>query len=140
MFTQNNSPSAVTMNFGYYFTKFRYRTDFIIAILFITVCSFLVIGPLLQIIYTSFTYQTNDLRVVRDATVGDFTLYHYTRVFTQRLSKSLFFKPFMNSLLVGGGVTALAMTIGTLLAWVLSRTDVPLKKFCCLSLFWRPLW
>ena len=129
MFTQNNSQPLTPMNFRYYFTKFRYRTDFIIAILFITVFSFLVIGPLIQIVYTSFTYQSNDLRMVRDATVGEFTLYHYARVFTQRLSKSLFFKPFINSLLVGGGVTALAMAIGTLLAWVLSRTDVPLKRF-----------
>ena len=117
------------MNFAYYFKKYRYRTDLIIASLFILVFSFLVIGPLLQIIYTSFTYQSNDLRVVRDATVGEFTLYHYARVFTQRLSSSLFYKPFVNSLLVGAGVTVLAMVTGTLLAWVLVRTDVPLKRF-----------
>jgi len=117
------------MNFKYYFEKYRYRTDLIIASVFILVFAFLVIGPLLQIIYTSFTYQSNDLRVVRDATVGEFTGYHYIRVFTKRLSRSLFYKPFVNSLLVGAGVTGLAMVIGTLLAWVLVRTDVPLKRF-----------
>ena len=84
---------------------------------------------LLQIIYTSLTYQANDLRLVRDATVGDFTLYHYFRVFTGRLSRALFYKPFINSLVVGFGVTTMAMTLGTLLAWVIVRTDVPLKRF-----------
>lgn len=110
-------------------TKLRYRTDIIISIVFIVIFAFLVLGPLIQIIYTSLTYQSNDLRVVRDARVGQFTLYHYVRVFTGRLSRSLFFKPFINSLLVGGGVTLLAMVLGTLLAWVLVRTDVPLKRF-----------
>lgn len=102
-------------------TKLSHRTDIIIAIVFIVIFAFLVLGPLIQIIYTSLTYQSNDLRVVRDAEVGQFTLYHYLRVFTGRLSRSLFFKPFINSLLVGGGVT--------LLAWVLVRTDVPFKRF-----------
>jgi len=66
-------------------TKLRYRTDIIISIVFIVVFAFLVLGPLIQIIYTSLTYQSNDLRVVRDARVGQFTLYHYLRVFTGRL-------------------------------------------------------
>jgi len=100
-------------------TKLRYRTDIIISIAFIVVFVFLILGPLFQIIYTSLTYQSNDLRMVRDARVGQFTLYHYLRVFTGRLSRSLFFKPFINSLLVGGGVTLLAMVVGTVLAWVL---------------------
>ncbi len=82
-------------------TTLRYRSDILLAILFIVVFSFLVLGPLIQIIYTSFTYQSNDLRLVRDATVGEFTLYHYVRVFTGRLSQALFVKPFINSLLVG---------------------------------------
>ena len=90
-------------------TKLRHRTDIIISIVFIVIFAFLVLGPLIQIIYTSLTYQSNDLRVVRDAEVGQFTLYHYLRVFTGRLSRSLFFKPFTNSLLVGGGVTMMAM-------------------------------
>ncbi len=110
-------------------TKLRYRTDIIISIIFIVIFAFLILGPLIQIIYTSLTYQSNDLRVVRDARVGQFTLYHYVRIFTGRLSRSLFFKPFINSLLVGGGVTLLSMVVGAILAWVLVRTDVPFKRF-----------
>jgi len=129
MFTLNCTGSPWATRLKYNLKKYRHRTDFIIAVLFISVFSLLVIAPLVQIVYTSFTYQSNDLRLVRDATVGEFTLYHYVRVFTKRLSRSLFFKPFVNSLLVGGGVTVMAMVLGTLLAWVLSRTDVPLKRF-----------
>ncbi len=116
-------------SFKFQLTKLRYRPEIVISLLFIVLFSFLVLAPLIQIIYTSLTYQSYDLRLIRDAKVDQFTLYHYVRVFTGRLSRSLFFKPFVNSLLVGFGVTIVAMTMGTLLAWVLIRTDVPLKRF-----------
>jgi len=113
----------------FYLTKLRYRPNILLSILFLVIFSFLVIAPLLQIIRTSLTYQSNDLRVVRDATVGDFTLYHYYRVFASKLSKALFYKPFINSLVVGFGVTVMAMVLGTLLAWFFVRTDVAFKPF-----------
>ena len=83
----------------------------------------------MKIIITSLTYQDYDLRVVRGARLGAFTLYHYLRVFTGNLSYSLFVKPFINSLLVGFGVTVIAMILGSLLAWAIVRTDIPWKKF-----------
>jgi len=110
-------------------TKLRYRPYNIIALVLIVVLAFLVILPLVHIIITSLTYQRNDLRMVRDARVGAFTLYHYGRVFVGRLAQALFYKPFLHSLLVGIGVTFLSMLLGTLLAWVLVRTDIPFKGF-----------
>jgi ABC-type Fe3+ transport system permease subunit len=89
--------------------KLRNRPDILLALIFLLVFAFLVIAPLVQIIYTSLIYQSNDLRVVRDARVGQFTLYHYARIFSGRLARSIFYKPFLNSLLVGLGVTLFAM-------------------------------
>ena len=125
----SSSPSRKFSNIKFELTKIRYRPDILLSILFLIVFAFLVIVPLLQIIKTSLVYQQNDLRMVRDATVGQLTGYHYRRVFTGDLAQSLFFKPFLNSLLVGFGVTTLAMTLGTLLAWVVVRTDIPYKRF-----------
>jgi len=107
--------------------KLRHRPDILLSLLFLVVFSFLVIVPLLQIIKGSLTYQQTDVRMVRGAVAGQFTVYHYLRVFTGRLAQSLFFKPFWHSLVVGFGVTILAMTLGTLLAWVIVRTDIPFK-------------
>jgi len=63
--------------------------------------------------------------------VPGLVLLHFiiTAVFIGRLAQALFYKPFLNSLLVGVGVTTLSMLIGSLLAWVLVRTDIPYKKF-----------
>ncbi|RKX85421.1 MAG: iron ABC transporter permease [Spirochaetes bacterium] len=113
----------------YTLAKLRYRTDIILSIIFIVLFGFLVLVPLVKIIITSLTYQDYDLRVVRGARLGAFTLYHYLRVFTGNLSYSLFVKPFINSLLVGFGVTVIAMILGSLLAWAIVRTDIPWKKF-----------
>ncbi len=110
-------------------TKLRYRNYYIMAIIFLIIFAFLVIAPLIQIILTSLTFQRNDLRMVRGAKVGAFTFYHYSRVFIGRLAQALFYKPFLNSLMVGVGVTTLSMVIGSLLAWVIVRTDIPFKKF-----------
>lgn len=108
-------------------TKLRYRTYYIMAMIFLVIFAFLVIVPLIQIILTSLTFQRNDLRMVRGAKVGAFTFYHYSRVFIGRLAQALFYKPFLNSLMVGVGVTTLSMIIGSSLAWVLVRTDIPFK-------------
>jgi len=121
-------PSTIN-SLRYTLAKLRYRTDIILSIIFIVLFGFLVLVPLVKIIITSLTYQDYDLRVVRGARLGAFTLYHYLRVFTGNLSYSLFVKPFINSLLVGFGVTVIAMILGSLLAWAIVRTDIPWKKF-----------
>ncbi len=108
-------------------TKLRHRPDVLLSLLFLIVFSFLVIVPLLQILKGSLTYQQSDLRMVRGSVQGQLTAYHYLRVFTGRLAQSLFFKPFWHSLIVGFGVTFLAMTLGSLFAWVIVRTDIPFK-------------
>ncbi len=111
------------------FSKIRYRPYNILSIILIVVLAFLVLFPLVQIIVTSLTYQSNDLRLVRDARVGTFTLFHYSRVFVGRLAQALFYKPFLNSLFIGLGVTLLSMLLGTILAFILVRTDIPYKSF-----------
>jgi len=129
MISDSNIQSPNMLRLKFNLTKLRSRSYYIMALVFIVIFAFLVIVPLIQIIFTSLTFQKNDVRMVRGARVGAFTLYHYSRVFVGRLAQALFYKPFVNSLMVGFGVTVLSMTIGSLLAWVLVRTDIPFKKF-----------
>jgi iron(III) transport system permease protein len=84
--------------------------------------------PLVEIVRDALSIQSYDLAYHPDAKEGSFTLFHLKRVFTGRLSRSLFYKPMMNSLMVGAGVTLLAVTIGSGLAWLVVRTDLPFRK------------
>ncbi len=88
MRAERKSHSSKAQKLKFYFTKLRYRSDIAIALLFICVF-FLIIGPLVQILYTSFTYQSNELRVVRGATVGEFIFCRYLRVFLPAGCQSL---------------------------------------------------
>ncbi|NOY08412.1 MAG: iron ABC transporter permease [Spirochaetes bacterium] len=121
--------STIITKLKYQLIRIRYRTDILLSLIFIVIFSFLVLFPLVKIIVNSLTYQDYDLRLVRNARLGAFTGYHYIRVFASSLSYSIFIKPFINSLLVGFGVTIVAMILGSLLAWVIVRTDIPWKRF-----------
>ena len=100
------------------------RPEIILAAIFIAVLAFLVLNPLIKIIHDSLVFQSYDRAYHPDATEGDFTLFHLERVFTGRLSLALFYRPFVNSLMIGAGVTVLGVSVGTMLAWLLVRTDL----------------
>ena len=115
----------------------------VLTAMFVVVLAFLVINPLIEIIHDSLVIQSYDLAYFPDAKEGEFTLFHLTRVFTGRLSTSLFYKPFINSLMIAAGVTALSLFIGTLLAWLLVRTDLHFRPaFTALAVvpYMMPSW
>jgi iron(III) transport system permease protein len=109
--------------------RFKAKPELILAVAFIAVFSFLIVVPFLRMIYTSFTYQTYDLRLVRGAVEGAPTLFHYQRVFNSDLTPAVLINPLKNSLMVGLGVTVIAMFVGSILAWLFVRTDIPHKRF-----------
>ncbi|WP_336775914.1 ABC transporter permease [Paenibacillus sp. MMO-58] len=84
--------------------------------------------PVLKILYTTFIWRQQDVRLTGEANPGHFTLYHWTRVLASDMSMNLFYKPILNSLGVGFAVSALSMLIGCGLAWLVVRTNVPWKK------------
>ncbi len=113
----------------FYRAKLKSKPELILSMIFIVVFSFLIVVPFIKMIITTLTYQAYDLRLIRGAVKGAFTLFHYKRVFASDLTKSFFVTPLINSLGVGFSVTIIAMIVGSLLAWLFVRTDIPHKKF-----------
>ncbi|GMK47958.1 ABC transporter permease [Paenibacillus glycanilyticus] len=97
----------------------------LVALLFL---AYTVLWPVLKILYTTFLWRQQDVRLTGEANPGHFTLYHWTRVLASDMSMNLFYKPILNSLGVGFAVSALSMLIGCGLAWLVVRTNVPWKK------------
>lgn len=98
------------------------RPYVLIGVLLCVLLLALVVVPLLSLIHTTFTVSPNDLRRIRDATVGEFTLFHWADVLK---SRALLHLPLKNTLVVGVGTALLAVLLGTSLAWVVTRTDIP---------------
>jgi len=119
------------------------RPELVLGAILTVILGLLVITPLLEALRDAFTYQPYDIALRRDAEVGAFTLFHFERVFTGNLSLALFYRPFINSLMVGFGVTALAVVVGTGLAWLVIRTDLPFRStfgFLAVIPYMMPSW
>jgi len=109
----------------------RYLTTphVILAFLFIALMFYLIVFPLGRMIWTSLTWQIGDERFSRDAQTGVFTLFHWQRVFASRVTKAMVIAPLRNTFVTALGATLLALSIGSILAWLVTRTDLPLRKF-----------
>ncbi len=89
---------------------------------------YLILFPLFDMLSSTFTLAERDVRAAKGE-AGGFTLYYWQRLFTGNLSRKLLLEPLMNSLLIGFCVSVCAITVGSVLAWVIVRTDIPFKRF-----------
>ncbi len=98
-------------------------------IVFLVLLFFLVVIPLFFIVVNSFLFDSSGSRLVPGAREGTFTLFYWARVLFSKLSTSLLYKPGLHSLSIALGMTALSLVLGSLLAYVVVRTDIPFKRF-----------
>ena len=106
------------------------RPQVFLGIILIALMLYLVITPFLVMIQTTFTWQQSDQRLSREFTAeGEFTVFHWLRMFNSQLSQTMVYTPLMNTLIIAVCTSILALTLGTLLAWLVVRTDLPLRKF-----------
>ncbi|HPS41118.1 MAG TPA: iron ABC transporter permease [Anaerolineaceae bacterium] len=99
----------------------------VLSLIMLVVMFYMVIIPLYRMVITTITVQDSDLRVLKDATAGDFTTYHWMRMLTSKISRIMTYEPLTHSLTISLGATLLALTIGGFMAWLVVRTDVPGK-------------
>ena len=87
----------------------------------------LIVIPLLTMIKSTFTLAQSELRRV-DGKVGDFTLYYWKYMLVSKLSKAVLWEPLLHSLFCGAMTTLISVPLGSVLAWLMIRTDLPGKK------------
>lgn len=104
----------------------------IIVLIAIVLLTYLIVLPLLDMIATSFTLAQRDVRIAGGET-GAFTLYYWKRILASELTRKMLVEPLLNSLMIGFCVSVCAITLGSVLAWLMVRTDLPFKKFFSLA-------
>lgn len=104
----------------------------IIVLVAIVLLTYLIVLPLIDMISTTFSLAGKDLRVT-GGQAGDFTFYYWKRLLASELSGRLLIQPLMNSLLIGVSVSVCAITLGSVLAWLMVRTDLAFKPFFSLA-------
>ena len=88
----------------------------------------LVVWPLLQMVFSTFQLAPSEAKRVH-GTAGEFTLYYWQRLFNSQVSQNMLYKPLLHSLLIASSVSVLSILIGSLIAWLVVRSDLPAKGF-----------
>ena len=105
----------------------------IIVLIAVVLLVYLIVLPLLDMIATTFELAQRDIRAVGGGEAGDFTLYYWQRLLASELSWTMLIKPLINSLVIGVCVSVCAILLGSILAWLMVRSDLPFKKFFSLA-------
>ena len=87
----------------------------------------LIIIPLLTMISSTFTLAQGELRRVQGH-VGDFTLYYWKYILTGTMANAVLWGPLKNSFVCGFFTVLMSVPLGSVLAWLMIRTDIPGKK------------
>jgi iron(III) transport system permease protein len=95
----------------------------------LVVLAYLVLIPLYGIVERTLTWENTDIRMSRDAVPGEFTLFHWKNIILGRVANSFFFKPLVNTLITGSIAAVIALLLGGLLSWFVTRTDMPGRKW-----------
>ena len=105
----------------------------IIVLIAVVLLVYLIVLPLLDMIATTFELAQRDIRAVGGGKAGDFTVYYWQRLLASELSWTMLIKPLINSLVIGVCVSVCAILLGSILAWLMVRSDLPFKKFFSLA-------
>lgn len=88
----------------------------------------LIIIPLLIMIQNTFVVAKAELRSIPGAKIGDYTLYYWKYLLASPLTKTVFWEPLLHSLTIGLFVTLISVPLGSIMAWLMVRTDIPGKS------------
>ncbi|MHC1786466.1 MAG: ABC transporter permease [Christensenellales bacterium] len=87
----------------------------------------LIVIPLLQMLKETVTLARSEMRRV-DGSMGDFTLYYWKYLAASQLSGAVLWQPLVHSLTVGFLSALISVPLGSVLAWLMVRSDLPHKK------------
>lgn len=114
----------------------------LIGVLTALLFTYLIVVPIISIVLDAVRVQFgHERRLGKD--VGDLTLYYLDRAFFSPVATDLFWHPLFNTLTVALGAITLSLVIGTVLAWLISRTDMFGRRWFATALivpYMLPAW
>lgn len=87
----------------------------------------LIVIPLLSMVQNTFVVAKTELRTLKGSQIGDFTLYYWKYLLASPLTKTILWEPLLHSLLIGACTTLISVPLGSFMAWLMVRTDIPAK-------------
>ena len=104
------------------------KPHIVIGIALVLLLTGLVVIPFFQLVHDTAVWQEADRRISRTAQPGEWTFFHYKRVFSSPLSLNIFYRPLLHSITTSVAISFFAIILGAMMAWLVVRTDMPFKK------------
>lgn len=106
------------------------KPENIILVALVITLSVLTLVPLLSLIRDTFIVHSAEIFSIPDTPIGGITLYHWQKVFFDgETSMSIFYRPLMNTMLISFGSVVIAVVLGGMFAWLVTRTNIKYKSF-----------
>ncbi|WP_327639802.1 iron ABC transporter permease [Kribbella sp. NBC_00482] len=135
-------PASRLRRWRYRLSIARHEPTLVIGFVLTLLLLYLVIAPLVAVLSDAFRVQFGD-EPKTGQPAGGWTGYYLWRVFRSQISSILFWQPLVNTLMVAVGVTVLALLLGGVSAFLLTRTDIAGRKWLSTALvvpYMLPSW
>ncbi|MET8050919.1 MULTISPECIES: ABC transporter permease [unclassified Streptosporangium] len=99
-----------------------------LGLILVILLAYLVVAPLIAVLSDAFRLQYGD-DVHAGQQPGEWTGYYLWRVFRSQISGLLFWEPLLNTLVIAVGTTLFALVLGGGMAWLVTRTNVPGRRW-----------
>ena len=103
--------------------------EFIIALVLVVMLAYLVVVPLGNLAWRTFSWADGDQRISRDAVPGQATLAHWDRILLGRTANKMVWGPLANTLVTGTIAAICALFLGGALAWLVIRSNLPGRRW-----------
>jgi len=113
-----------------------------IGVLLLALFVYLILVPIGAMLTDAVVVQQIDHRAAHGEP-GSFTLYYLWRVFASPVSARLLWEPLANTLIISAAAIVLALVLGGVLAWLVSRTDLLGRRWFASALivpYMLPAW
>ena len=114
----------------------------LVGILTALLFTYLILVPIISMLMDAGRVQFGDERRI-DMDMGALTLYYLNRTFLSPISSDLFWQPLFNTLSVSAGAIMVSVFIGSILAWLVSRTNLLGRRWFATALivpYMLPAW
>lgn len=114
-------------NAFYRFKRFIKKPYNLILLFMLIFLGYLTLFPLLTMVRDTITVHVSEsLRLKKS--IGSFTFSHWIKVLFDPSSLSIFYKPFLNSIITSLGACFVALLFGGVFSWLVTRTNMRWKK------------
>jgi iron(III) transport system permease protein len=117
----------------YRLSVIRHDPTRIVGLLLLVPLVYLVIAPLVSVLIDAIMVHLRDAGPARQQP-GALTTYYLFRVFFSSVSRLLFWLPLRNTAIVAVGTVVFATVVGGMTAWLLTRTNMPGRKWLATAL------